>query len=150
MNGQALGGWVAFMLFEAAARRDANQEQAQRLREEIVPLLERLKVKGLVRGEVAKLIRIVMSRTQTIMGLDWTPDKEYLMAIHAMLGKETEDGQDIGADVGLGTPTPGTMERRQVAKRARARHRRQPLPDHGRSAEQRDQEGQATEEEQGR
>jgi hypothetical protein len=84
----SLGGWMAFILFVSAARADANAKQTEQMRRRVTPKLETLKRKDLTKEQVHWLISSTLQTTQDIMGDKWQPNREYLIAINAMIGKE--------------------------------------------------------------
>lgn len=76
-----LAGFMAFILFIGAAHNDANPEQRQRLRSEVMPLIKRFKEAPL--NDKASMYA-VLNKVCDIMG-DWIPNDEAQQAIDALL-----------------------------------------------------------------
>ena len=88
MNPKTLAGWLAFTMYISAARADASAGQLFEMRRVITPAIEGLKRRDLTPEETRRLLAIVLTRVQTIMGKDWQPQGEWMVAINSILGKE--------------------------------------------------------------
>lgn len=79
---------MAFLLYVSAAKASASPKQIEQLRYRLNPKLDTLKRKDLTPEQVRWLLSSVLQTTQDIMGKDWQPAGEWLVAINAMIGKE--------------------------------------------------------------
>lgn len=87
-DGRVMAGYLAFTLFIGAARADADFDQLARLRAEVMPVIERLAAPKLPVAEQRKLMYIVGTRLQDIMGKDWQPRDEWWSQIQALIGEK--------------------------------------------------------------
>ena len=83
-----LGPWMAFTLFIGAARADANPDQIKSLRANVLPAIADLKRRDLTPEETRRVLVVVLTRVQTIMGHDWQPQGEWMVAINSMLERK--------------------------------------------------------------
>lgn len=81
----SIGPWLAFSLFIGAARSDADPAQLNTLRNHVIPAIRDLKRRDITPEETRRCLAVVLVRVQTIMGKDWQPQGEWMVAINSML-----------------------------------------------------------------
>lgn len=86
MSDNALGGYLAFVLFIGAAFNDAFEWQRAAMRRALGVHMERIKTGSREEGKAA--MRDVLLDVQKIMGKNWVPDSESLGQIEVLLKGE--------------------------------------------------------------
>lgn len=86
MSDNALGGYLAFVLFIGAAFNDAFEWQRAAMRKALGGYLEQIKSGSREEGKAA--MTACLMDVQKIMGKNWVPDSESLGQIEVLLKGE--------------------------------------------------------------